>query len=149
MRFSVGYSCLTMPKHHIMRYKHLEVSPVSCIIWLCLLCFKEFFFFKLCCYPDVNACWTSLYEHAGHASSVHTVLCPPPPHSAQTRLCSALCWISVLPLFGFPKEASKRQKLIVFLFLGQRKKNCSVWIYSQHFPHYLVVLKSEKYTSCK
>ncbi len=83
---------------------------------------------------DVNACWTFLY---GHTSTCTQRCACPLPHSAQTLLHSALCFMDYcqhfvqygsnkvffqvnegqLTLLNFPKEAMKRQKLRVFLFL--------------------------------
>ncbi len=111
-----------MPKCHIMKFGYLEESHASCFGWFYTLCFRRFL--KFCCYTDINV------------SSVHTALClsPSPLCSDNATLCSLLHGLQQLvrddsnegflkvneekvTSFSFPKEASTRQKLIVFLFL--------------------------------
>ncbi len=123
-----------------MRYIHLEVSPAGCLGWLCRLCFTVFCFVLICFYSG----FTVTLMHAGLpcvgmlmlASSCTEHFSIPLPCSAQTPLHYALCfrddcqhfvrngsqnegWVNEgqLNLLNFPKEASNRQKLIVFQFL--------------------------------
>ncbi len=131
---NVQYPCKTMPKNHITRYMHLEVSSAGSFRWLCMLWFTVFFHSV---FPvRLMRAWL---PYMGMWARAHSLWL----HPHLLRHSSALCFTDYcqhlirddsnkvllllliffqvnerqLTLLNFPKVASIRQKLIVLLFL--------------------------------
>ncbi len=130
-----------MPKHHIMRFMHFEVSPAGRFTWLCMLFYNVFF----------NSVFTVTLmcagvPYMGMLGHAHSAV--PAPSPTLLRHCwslhSALCfrdYCQKLPTLKTQGNNAMPQKHVIILFTWNEGLQVSA-CYSVYKTQTLSLIKS-------